>query len=67
MTYKEWLQAAYDYYWGHGSDVPDGVWDFYARQWAAEADKYDELRGKGYEGGSLFWLKKHEYPDWIIR
>lgn len=42
--------------------MTDAEWDHHAKKFAAQADKYEELKGTGYEGGSLFWLK--QYPDW---
>lgn len=61
--YKQWLSSAYQYYVGEGfTTMSDDEWDHHAKKFATQADKYDELRGQNYDGGSLFWLT--DYPDW---
>lgn len=64
MTFQQWLQASYDYYYKSGSDVADIFWDQYAKTFSKEVE---ELSGKEYTGGSLFWLSKDDYPTWIMR
>jgi hypothetical protein len=68
-TYDKWLLSAYQYYWGLGSDMSDGEWDCIAREIAMEHStaphKFPELGKEPYEGGSLFWLKAKDYPQWI--
>lgn len=65
--YDEWLRNAYWYYWGvdKESTMSDFEWDRLAKKFAKESDKYPELKNTNYEGGSLFWLSKDKYPDWI--
>jgi hypothetical protein len=61
--YRRWLKAAYQYYWGDGSDMSDHEWDHLGRQ--INPDDHDELRGTEYvPGQSLYWLPKASYPDW---
>lgn len=61
--YKRWLKAAYDYYWGFGSDMSDYEWDAIGRK--IDPEQHDELKGTGYvPGQSLFWLSKDKYPSW---
>ena len=63
--YRRWLSNAFEYYLGDGFvDMSDAEWDVLAHEFAKNSEEYDELRGRNYEGGSLFWLKREEYPDW---
>ena len=65
LRYKKWLKNAYEYYHGDGFvDMHDTVWDQLAIEFSKESHKYKELKDRNYEGGSLFWLKREEYPDW---
>jgi hypothetical protein len=64
-TYKNWLRNAYEYYWGEGyTTMTDHEWDALARQFAERSEEFDELRGRDYDGGSLFWMKRGDYPEW---
>lgn len=62
-VYQRWLKAAYQYYWGSGSDMSDHEWDNIGR--SLNPEDYDELRGTRWvPGQSLFWLPKDKYPEW---
>jgi len=63
-TYRKWLKAAYQYYWGTGeSEMSDYEWDQIGRK--INPEDFDELRGtKWVPGSSLFWLSKSKYPEW---
>ena len=61
--YKQWLRAAYAYYWGEGSEMSDHTWDALAKRVVPE--EHDELHGTQYiPGQSLFWLPEAKYPEW---
>lgn len=61
--YKLWLQSAYDYY--HTDRSPafsDAIWDQLSVKYAPIISAYFD---NAYLGGSLFWLKKEQYPNFI--
>ena len=68
--YIQWLRAAYRYYITPGEDtgMPDGVWDrcsreFYENRDLYPVEQYPVLHRPEFTGGSLFWLKRNEYPE----
>ena len=63
--YERWLKNAYEYYIGlGGTNMSDYEWDLIAREIGKNPEIYDELRGKDYNGQSLFWMKAADYPEW---
>lgn len=63
-NYVSWLRNAYAYYHGGGrTTMENSVWDRFATEFAMTSEHYDELRGKSYDGGSLAWLKREDYPE----
>jgi NAD-dependent DNA ligase len=60
--YRTFMTASYDYYHGAGSDMPDAVWDQLSHKYAPIISAYHDIE---YTGGSLFWLSKDQYPDFI--
>ena len=68
--YLRWLRAAYHYYWGDGTTIlmPDREWDLMARSFFENRakyppDQYPVLHRKEFTGGSIFWLRPHDYPE----
>ena len=68
-AYQEWLRAAYLYYITPGEETGmcDAQWDarskeFYAARDQHPAADYPVLHHPNFQGGSLFWLKREEYP-----
>ena len=72
-AYLTWLKAAYLYYINYGEDsgMSDAEWDhlsreFYANREQFSPEEYPVLHRSEFIGGSLFWLKKNEYPKEIF-
>lgn len=65
--YRRWLKSAYEYYLGEGFEetMGDHEWDYIAREIAKNPEQYPELAGKNYKGGSLFFLRAKDYPNWV--
>jgi len=68
--YLRWLRAAYRYYVTPGEDtgMSDYEWDQLSRKFYADKDNYPAsdypvLHHSEFTGGSLFWLKRGEYPE----
>ena len=69
--YLRWMRAAYLYYistTGEDSGMTDGEWDLIARRLYAMRDilpkeEYPVLHDERFTGGSIFWLKKEDYPQ----
>lgn len=68
IDYNKWLRAAYAYYLLPGEDtgMSDYEWDVMARRISIlnKQIPYKELPSD-YDGGSLFFLKKENYPEHI--
>jgi len=69
-TYLKWLKAAYIYYHGDGEDtgMSDAEWDYWSREFYKNRDSlpieaYPVIHREEFEGASLFWLKKSDYPN----
>ncbi|MCK0507970.1 hypothetical protein [Aromatoleum anaerobium] len=67
--YHRWLRAAYLYYIEPGEDtgMSDAEWDSLSRKYLRERDQMTEpehapLHRDEFDGGSLFWLRRGEYP-----
>lgn len=67
--YQRWLRAAYLYYIEPGEDtgMSDAEWDYLSRKFYAERDQMNDpehaiLHREEFQGGSLFWVKRDEYP-----
>jgi hypothetical protein len=64
--YVEWLQSAYHYYWGDGTEymMSDGEWDYFAKLYAANVEHFPLLQ-KHYYGESDCWslctVKQQEF------
>lgn len=71
--YDRWLRAAYLYYIdteGADTGMHDIEWDAIGRELYAvrsklPADQFPVLHDERYSGGSLFWLRKDQYPAHI--
>ncbi len=73
-NYLRWLKAAYLYYITPGEDtgMGDSTWDYYAREFYKARDtlpkeEFPVLHHERWDGGSLFFLKKSEYPEEITK
>ena len=72
--YIRWLRAAYLYYVDNtGSDtgMHDLAWDAMSRDFFAHRAEYPEaeypvLHNPNFTGGSLFWLRKEDYPPEVV-
>jgi hypothetical protein len=67
--YIRWLRAAYLYYITPGEDtgVQDYTWDHWSRELFGmraflPVAEYPVVHREEFIGGSLFWLKRDEYP-----
>lgn len=70
-TYRRWLKAAYLYYRRPGEDtgMDDYTWDHFARELYKNRTDFPPadfpvLHDPRWEGGSLYWMKESDYPDW---
>ena len=69
-SYIRWLRAAYLYYIdpnGFDTGMTDGEWDLIAKRLYASRnflskEDYPVLHDDRFTGGSIFWLKKEDYP-----
>ena len=69
-SYSKWLQSAYDYYWGDGTEdmMSDGEWDMLAKQYAKTLSAFQFLSNHKLGSGdcySLCTVKKQEFIDEI--
>lgn len=69
--FKRWLKAAYLYYITPGEDpgMSDYQWDMLSKFYFANREilnpfDYGVVHHPDFEGGSLFFLRREEYPDW---
>lgn len=69
--YLKWLRAAYIYYITPGEIYPtmtDTMWDQISKEFYQNRDKLSKeefpvIHRDEFTGGSIFWLKRHEYPE----
>lgn len=68
-----WLKAAYSYYLGDGDyAISDQQWDYQARMIYKDKKLFamlpeavqERLKECDWDGGSLFFVRAKDYPDW---
>jgi hypothetical protein len=64
--YKKWLTAAYRYYIRPDLDskMTDYEWDNVCKLVVQNIDRCPEMKSLEYSGGSLFWMRFDDYPEW---
>lgn len=70
-TYINWLKQAYLYYFLDDNTMSDSEWDYWSRMFYANRgellrETFPVVHREEFTGGSLFWLKKDEYPKEVL-